>query len=167
MVQLQSISTITESSVNSNRVDTVLFQNIYFQIIKTYALQLLHYFQETFSWKKIKEHVYITIQSQISLNIQSHHNAHYLKSVMQWVSIAQNSRLLPSQSNYLAVQMLPQTLSDVKVGHLTPYFFYFVTGSEVGRNLTILNKNCKCVYHLTSIPTSGNVFRRTSPECVK
>lgn len=63
--------------------------------------------------------------------------------------------------------MLPQTLSDVKVGHLTPYFFYFVTGSEVGRNLTILDKNCKCVYHLTSIPTSGNVFRRTSPECVK
>ena len=121
-----------------------------------------------FLGRKKKKSMYILpYRVRFSLNIQSHHNAHYLgRPVMQWVSIAQNSQLLPPHlvplqyrcchRHFLMSKVVCNTLI------LLPCHWEWTGGGLVS-----IYQNCKCVYHLPQNPTFGNLFHRTSPECVK
>lgn len=101
---------------------------------------------------------------RFSLNIQSHHSAHYLgRSVMQWVSISQKSQLLTTSPDSPAVSILPQTHPDVQGTLIFLPCHWEWTGGE----FVSMYQNCKCVYHLPHNPTSGNLFYRTGPKCVK
>lgn len=84
------------------------------------------------------------------------------RSVMQWVSISPEEPPL----NYLT--LIPYWYQYCR--HIwCPRCLNFPTLS-LGvnwREFVSMYQNCKCVYHLPHNPTSGNLFYRTGPKCVK